>query len=88
MTKSFDEWRNEQRNKVDGYTERDAYEAGQQSKQAEVDDLQKRIDLALDVIYKEKSAVECDKYIGVDADLIIGIGYDLHKILKGDSHEP
>lgn len=63
------------------------FNAGQQSKQAEVDELQKRIDLALDVIYKEKSAVECDKYIGVDADLIIGIGYDLHKILKGDSHE-
>ena len=45
MTKSFDEWRNEQRNKVDGYTERDAYEAGQQSKQDEVDELQKRIDV-------------------------------------------
>lgn len=43
MTKSFDEWRNEQRNKVDGYTERDAYEAGQQSKQAEVDELKREM---------------------------------------------
>lgn len=50
MTKSFDEWRNEQRNKVDGYTERDAYEAGQQSKQAEVDELQKRIDEAVELM--------------------------------------
>ena len=40
---SFEEWRNEQRNKVDGYTERDAYEAGQQSKQAEVDELQLKL---------------------------------------------
>lgn len=60
------------------------FEAGQQSKQAEVDELRKRIDDALDVIYKEKSAVECDNYKGADADLIIGVGYELHKILKGD----
>lgn len=43
MTKSFNEWRDEQRNKVDGYTERDAYEAGQQSKQAEVDGVQLKL---------------------------------------------
>ena len=48
--KSFDEWRNEQRNKVDGYTERDAFEAGQQSKQAEIDELQKRIGEAVELM--------------------------------------
>lgn len=45
--KSFDEWRNAQRTQVNGYTERDAFEAGQQSKQAEIDELRKRIDVAL-----------------------------------------
>ena len=50
MTKSFDEWINE-----NGFNFRPEqydlykylYEAGQQSKQAEVDELQKRIDDAL-----------------------------------------
>ena len=50
MTKSFDEWINE-----NGFNFRPEqydlykylYEAGQQSKQAEVDELQKRIDEAL-----------------------------------------
>lgn len=50
MSKSFNEWRNEQRNKVDGYTERDAFEAGAQSKQAEIDELQKRIDEAVELM--------------------------------------
>jgi len=39
MTKSFDEWMVD----AESWSERDAYEAGQQSKQAEVDELQKRI---------------------------------------------
>ena len=43
MTKSFDEWMVD----AESWSERDAYEAGQQSKQAEVDELQKRIDEAL-----------------------------------------
>lgn len=71
--KSFDEWRNEQRNKVDGYTERDAYEAGQQSKQAEVDELQKRIDDALSEI---ESGITGKHHVK-----------SIIKILKGDSHE-
>ena len=36
----FGSWRNEQRFKLEGYTERDAYEAGAQSRQAEIDELQ------------------------------------------------
>lgn len=49
-----------------------------------VQKLQGRIDGALSLIYKEKSKVECDAYKGVDADLIIGVGYELHLILKGE----
>ena len=74
MTKSFDEWRNEQRNKVDGYTERDAYEAGQQSKQDEVDELQKRIEEALH---------EVNESCGVS----VGAFVKLNRILKGNTNE-
>ena len=49
MTKSFDEWLDT--TKLRGYMDENsleaAWEAGQQSKQAEVDELQKRIDDAL-----------------------------------------
>ena len=44
---SFDEWRNAQRTQPDGYTERDAFKAGAQSRQSEVDELKKRIEGAL-----------------------------------------
>lgn len=50
MTQGFDEWRNTQRTQVNGYTERDAFNAGQQSKQAEVDELRKRVDEALTML--------------------------------------
>ena len=43
MTKSFDEWVVD----AESWSERDCYEAGQKSRQAEVDELQKRIDDAL-----------------------------------------
>ena len=51
----------------------------------QIDALQKRIDDALALIYKEKSKVECGVFKGVNADLIIGIGYELHLVLKGES---
>ena len=41
--KSFDEWIVD----AESWSERDCYEAGQKSRQAEVDELQKRIDDAL-----------------------------------------
>lgn len=63
------------------------FNRGAQSRQAEIDELKKRIDEALGVIYSEKSKVECDVYQGVNADLIIGIGYDLHLILKGNKND-
>lgn len=52
-----------------------------------IDELQGRIDEALTLIYKEKSKVECDTYKGVYADLIIGLGHELHLILKGNKDE-
>ena len=77
MTKSFDEWINE-----NGFNFRPEqydlykylYEAGQQSKQAEVDQLQKRIDEALH---------EADESCGVSVDAFV----KLNRILKGESHE-
>lgn len=75
--KSFDEWINE-----NGFNFRPEqynlykylYEAGKQSKQAEVDELQKRIDEALH---------EADESCGVSVDAFV----KLNRILKGDSHE-
>ena len=74
---SFDEWRNAQRTQPDGYTERDGFEAGAQSRQAEVDELQKRID---------DLKAFCIK--GVESNML-SIEYnqaliDMYKILKGD----
>ena len=71
--KSFDEWLDT--TKLRGYMDENsleaAYEAGQQSKQAEVDELQKRID----VLSKKLNEMA---HIFLD---------DLDDILKGDSHE-
>ena len=53
---------------------KDFFEAGQQSKQAEVDELQKRIDEALH---------EADESCGVSVDAFV----KLNRILKGDLHE-
>ena len=43
MTKSFDEWMVD----AESWSERECFEAGAQSKQAEIDELQARIDGAL-----------------------------------------
>ena len=45
---SFDEWYKEAKKlNNDGFSAKDFFEAGQQSKQSEIDNLQKRIDMAL-----------------------------------------
>jgi DNA-binding GntR family transcriptional regulator len=71
MTKSFDEWLDT--TKLRGYMDENsleaAYEAGQQSKQAEVDELQKRIDEALH---------EADESCGVSVDAFV----KLNRIFK------
>lgn len=46
--KSFDEWYKEAKKlNDDGFSAKDFFEAGQQSKKAEIDELRKRIDEAL-----------------------------------------
>ena len=67
MTKSFDEWMVD----AESWSERDAYEAGQQSKQAEIDELQKRID----VLSKKLNEMA---HIFLD---------DLDEILKGNTND-
>ena len=73
--KSFDEWFSGYENlQCDKDACEDAFEAGQQSKQAEVDELQKRIGDAL----KE---LECIHFYKTQN------SNNAIKILKGDSHE-
>ena len=75
--KSFDEWLDT--TKLRGYMDENsleaAWEAGQQSKQAEVDGLQKRIDEAVNML------AHGDGY-GYEQCTRLAIN-----ILKGDSHE-
>lgn len=102
MTKSFDEWRNEQRNKVDGYTERDAYEAGQQSKQAEIDELKREMLNKTNEAYadgqksmrkmiksnEDELQKRIDEALSCADKCTWNIALvELKKILKGDSHE-
>ena len=75
MAKSFDEWMVD----AESWSERDAYEAGQQSKQDEVDELQKRIDGAL------KSSKEF--YDFGDGESAMAFCNEIMNILKGNSHE-
>ena len=79
--KSFDEWLDT--TKLRGYMDENsleaAWEAGQQSKQAEVDEFRKRIDEAL-------IAIGSDDFVDVRVDYSHQIR-DIRKILKGDSHE-
>ena len=68
MTKSFDEWINE-----NGFNFRPEqydlykylYEGGQQSKQAEVDELQKRIDRAVEHIEDYYGVVELSMIVDI-----------------------
>ena len=67
--KSFDEWYKEaKKSNDDGFSAKDFFEVGQQSKQDEVDELQKRID----VLSKKLNEMA---HIFLD---------DLDDILKGD----
>ena len=70
--KSFNDWFNTYKNlQCDKDSCEDAFEAGQQSKQAEVDELQKGIDEALH---------EADESCGVSVDAFV----KLNRILRGD----
>ena len=78
---SFDKWYREVGYLGDDQNTRVkiAYEAGQQSKQDEVDELQKRIDGAL------KSSKEF--YDFGDGESAMAFCNEIMNILKGDSHE-
>lgn len=59
MTKSFDEWYGKKGEKLHIYRDekwiaKHGFEAGQQSKQAEIDELQKRIDEAIAILSSKK----------------------------------
>ena len=82
--KSFDEWFGDaSQNKLfwesPSKASKMGFEAGQQSKQAEVDELQKRIDGAL------KSSKEF--YDFGDGESAMAFCNEIMNILKGDSHE-
>ena len=66
--KSFDEWKEEQERIHNDYDAENAWYAGQQSKQAEVDELKKRIDVLTGKVNEMA-------YIFLD---------DLEEILKGN----
>lgn len=71
MNKSFDEWFGEAKKlNNDGFSAKDFFEAGQQSKQAEADELQKRIDEAIAILSSKKKT-----YV----DMVI----EVEKALKG-----
>ena len=75
MNKSFDEWYEENSWDVENYYDAEkSFKAGQQSKQAEVDELRKRIDEALH---------EADESCGVSVDAFV----KLNKILKGNAND-
>lgn len=86
MTQSFDDFywkRFDVKNKDTSLVERFGRDVWDH-RQAEVDELKKRIDEALSIIYTEKAKAETSVYYSVDSDLIFGIGYDLHEVLKGN----
>lgn len=84
--KSFDEWLDT--TKLRGYMDENsleaAWEAGQQSKQAEVDELQKRIENQVENL---KLASKSWVYTEREQNIMISQADDLEKILKGKTNE-
>ena len=97
MTKSFDEWFNTYENlQCDKDACEDAFEAGQQSKQAEVDELQMKLSEDSRVLHnvidiERKKCEELQKRIDALSKKLNEMAHifldDLDDILKGDSHE-
>ena len=62
MTKSFDEWYREAKKlNNDGFSAKDFFEAGQQSKQAKIDELQKQVDAVKQLIEEYRDPPTEDK---------------------------
>ena len=80
----FVKWRDEMRNGVDGYTERDAFEAGQQSKQAKIDELQAMVDELKKHSLMLREAANSWTYSEGEKNILISQADDLDRILKGN----
>lgn len=66
MMKSFDEWYKEAKQlNDDGFSAKEFFEAGQQSKQAEIDELQKRINRAVEHIEEWYGVVELSMVVDI-----------------------
>lgn len=52
LAKSFDDWLKEQNQPASNFLRRETYEAGQQSRQKEIDELKKQLALVLDTYYE------------------------------------
>ena len=92
MAKSFDEWIVS----AESWSERDCYEAGRQSKQAEVDELQLKLSEDSRVLHnvidiERRKCEDLQKRIDVLSKKLNEMAHifldDLDEILKGDSHE-
>ena len=94
MTKSFDEWYKEAKKlNNDGFSAKDFFEAGQQSKQAEVDGLQLKLSEVSRVLHnvidiERKKCEELQKRIDEALKWCEkGCVLKVMGILKGNSHE-
>lgn len=98
MTQSFDEWNKDKKYKYLGSYPlffnymRGSYEAGAQSKQAEIDELQKRINICeklrdsqFDKLWNLTQAIEVTRK-GADEDFDLFLNH-LSNILKGTTNE-
>lgn len=64
--KSFDEWYSEaKKSNDDGFSAKDFFEAGQKSKQDEVDELQKRIDDCIKAMDESICDIDCGTIYGI-----------------------
>lgn len=93
MTQSFDEWYfDAKKHNADGFTNREFHEAGAQSRQAEVDELQKRIDVCeklrdsqFEKLWGLTQAIDIARD-GADEDFDMFLNH-LSNILKGEQND-
>lgn len=59
-----------------------AFEAGEQSKQHEIDELKDKIEQALNTVYAMKVKADCGHLSDQEQSFVYGFGYELHGILR------
>lgn len=100
MTQSFDEWYfDAKKHNADGFTNREFYEAGAQSRQAEVDELKSKLEVAeknlnnsfRTIKFEQQYQDELQKRTDRSLDLLkgksIGEVYKAIRILKGEQND-